>query len=99
MATIQNIRAGIESEIADYDRRISLDKSEITATLDAAKAEGRSNLTMAEDARCEALFDSIEKAKSARARKSDALARAREVEREEDESEKRLLDIRHYRRR
>ena len=94
MANIQSIRAGIESEIADYDRRIDLDKSEITATLASAEGEGRKNLTMAEDTRCEALFDSIERAKSARARKASALSRAREIEREEDESEKRLLDIR-----
>lgn len=94
MATIQMIRAGIEAEMTELDRRIAADKSEVNAMLNNAEAEDRKNLTMAEDTRAEALLRSIESANAARARKADALARARAVEAEEDESEKRLLDVR-----
>jgi hypothetical protein len=94
METIQQIRSSLERELADLDRQAESDKSEIRAILDSAQAQGRNNLTQAEDMRAEALMRSAENVAAARRRKADALSRAREVEAEEDEQELRLSVVR-----
>jgi hypothetical protein len=90
MSTIQEIRAGIESDLAQLDSQIENDRSAIQAMLDTASAQRRNALTMAEDAKADALFKSIETARAARRRKEGALAQARAVEDDENRLEERL---------
>jgi HK97 family phage major capsid protein len=93
MATIQEIRADIEREMADLDRQIESDRNEIRALLASAEYRGQTNLSQADDMRAEALMRSAERASAARRRKADALSQARALESEQDEQELRLNTV------
>jgi hypothetical protein len=84
------LRASVERELADLDQRIESDRREVRMMLDNAEAQGRNALSPAEDIRAESLLRSVESARAARARKASALAEARAIEAEENESENRL---------
>ena len=93
MSTIKELRAKIEREMAELDRRISSDKREVRIILDTAERNGQTNLSQADDARAEALIASATKAEAARARKADTLAQLRSLEAEQDTQEDRLNHI------
>jgi len=84
------LRASVERELADLDQSIESDRREIRAMLDNAEAQGRNALSLAEDAKAEALFRSIDAANAARKRKAHVLANAQAIEDEENELEQRL---------
>lgn len=90
MPTIQEIRSGIERELADLDNQIESDRSAIRAILADADKRGLSNLSKTDDMRAEALMASAERASAARRRKANALADARAVEAEESALDERL---------
>jgi HK97 family phage major capsid protein len=75
----------IHEMIADIERDISRDKAKIERTLDLAKAERRSHLTVAEDQASEMLLDGIEANRA-------KLARAQAIAAEERISEERLTE-------
>jgi len=60
--------------------------------LDYAEREGRKNMTAAEDARCESLFEIIKRAKSARKIAEGKLEEARKIKAEDDEIDRRMND-------
>lgn len=93
MSTIQQIRTGLEADLAQLDSQIESDRNAIQAMLNSATARGANALSMAEDAKADAIFKSIERGRAARARKAQALSDAIAVENEENESERRLLTV------
>ena len=67
----------INALIADYEQKIARNRAYVESVLAAAKAEGRKNLTLSEDAECERRLDAIDSDKQ-------ALDRARKVKAEDD---------------
>jgi hypothetical protein len=84
MATISQLRAGVEHEI-------NAGRAAVEAILTAAEREGRKNLTATEEARAESLFAKIERNKS----KLDAL---KGIEAEEAEVERRFNNVTYVKR-
>ena len=68
----------INAIIAEIEQRIARNRAYVESVLAAAKAEGRQNLTLSEDAECERRLNAIDTDKA-------ALERARKVEREESD--------------
>jgi hypothetical protein len=90
MSTIHEIVRGIEEDIRDNKDREETLRSRIEMAIETAKRNGQTNLDPATDARCEAMFKDIEELKASRRRLNSKLARAREVQAEEVEQEKRF---------
>ena len=67
MSTTQQLRAILQREIDQLTRQSEADKAEVRAILDNASDHGHESLTLAEDARAEALIRSARIAEAARA--------------------------------
>jgi HK97 family phage major capsid protein len=79
----------IEDEIERARQRADNADGEIKSMLDTARAEGRKVLTENESARTDALFHDIDMFRAGQKRSEARLARAREIEAEERELDKR----------
>jgi HK97 family phage major capsid protein len=86
---IHELVAKTEEDIRDNKAREATLRATIQRMLDRAESEGRMSMTVAEDAKSEAILRDIESLKAARKRLNSNLAEARRVEAEEDENDRR----------
>ena len=87
---INQIVAEKTRDVEKYARIEREARAEVEIILAVAKNEGRSNLTQAEDIRCETFLAQIKSAKENRENAAAALARAKVIQAEENASESRL---------
>jgi hypothetical protein len=78
---VAQYKRDVDSARTRYDRA----RQDITAVLDKAKSEGRSNLTAAEDRHCESMLEKADAAKEELRSAEEALASAKQIQSEEDE--------------
>jgi hypothetical protein len=91
---ITELVSSIEREAADNTGRQETINREINGILDAAKRENRLSLTAGESARSDALFRDLETARAAGRRISERLSRARTIEAEEADVDRRSRAVR-----
>jgi len=91
---IDELVSSIEREIDDANSRERQARNEVDGIINAAKGQGRRNLTADEDARADALFRDIEAARAARGRSESRLERARDAQRDERQIEARSRQVR-----
>ncbi len=82
----------IETELNDNNTRITAAKHEIEIMLDSATAQNRAELTSAEAVRTDALFRDIDRMKSARRRIEARLEKARAIQADERELDRRASE-------
>jgi HK97 family phage major capsid protein len=90
---ITQLCESIEREIGDNDAQVTSARSEIERLVSEAELQGRATLTAGADARANALFADINRLSAASRRQEARLVRAREIEAEEVETEKRLNTV------